>query len=249
MALTTIEKYENVALLRLTGSVTNPVNADLVRELDLALDEIVISGCRGLVLAGGEKFFSIGLDLPALLQFSRSEMTDFWHSFDDIISKLYALPIPTLCAYQGHATAAGSILAAACDFRHAAQGKALFGFNELVIGLSVPLLTHLMLEQIMGSQKAVDLMFGGRFIKPEEALALGVVDAVCAPEELEARALGKMVALSKYPAKGFKATKINKTKFLLEKFTAHRDQAAQDFLDCWFDEKAQIILEEAAKKF
>lgn len=249
MALTTIERHDNVALLRLSGSVTNPVNAELVRELDLALDEVVISGFRGLVLAGGEKFFSIGLDLPKLLQLSRAEMADFWHSFDDMIAKLYALPMPTLCAYQGHATAAGSILASACDFRYAAQGKALFGFNELVIGLSVPLLTHLMLEQILGSQKAVDLMFGGRFIKPEEALALGAVDAVYAPEELETLALGKVVALSQYPAKGFKATKINKTKFLLEKFTMNRDRAAQDFLDCWFDENVQTILEEAAKKF
>lgn len=249
MALTSIEKHDNVALLRLTASVTNPVNPQLVRDLDLTLDEVLISGSRGLVLAGGEKFFSIGLDLPTLLQLNRDEMANFWHTFDDLIVKLYALPMPTLCAYQGHATAAGSILAAACDFRYAAGDKALFGFNELVIGLSVPLMTHLMLEQILGSRKAVDLMFGGRFIKPEEALSMGVVDAVHAPEELEAQALGKIVALAQYPAKGFKATKINKTKFLLEKFNANRDRAAQDFLDCWFDTKVQAILAEAAKKF
>lgn len=249
MALITIEKHTNVALVRLTGSVTNPVNPELVRELDLALDEVVISGFSGLVLAGGEKFFSIGLDLPQLLTFNRSEMAAFLHNFDDLTAKLYALPIPTLCAYQGHATAAGSILATACDFRYAAQGKALFGFNELVIGLAVPLLAYLMLEQLLGAQKAMRLIGDGVFIKPEEALSLGAIDAMYPAETLEARALDKMAALAQYPALGFKATKKHKTEFLLEKFTANRKRGAQDFLECWFDERVQTILAEAAKKF
>lgn len=249
MALVTIEKHNNVALLRLSGSVTNSVNLELVRELGLALDEVVISGFRGLVLAGGEKFFSIGLDLPQLLTLKRSEMEDFWHNFDDVTAKLYALPIPTLCAYRGHATAAGSILVTACDFRYAAQGKALFGFNELTIGLAVPLLAYLMLEQLLGTQKAMCLIGDGVFIKPEEALSLGVIDAIYPAAELEARALDKMAALVQYPAQGFKATKTFKTKFLLEKFSANRIRGAQDFLECWFDERVQTILTEAAKKF
>lgn len=249
MTLVTVEKHDGIALARLTAGVTNPVNFELVRELDLALDEALLAGCKGLVLAGGEKFFSIGLDLPKLLQLNRAEMANFWHMFDDLIAKLYALPMPTLCAYRGHATAAGSIMAAACDFRYAATGRALFGFNEIVIGLSVPLLAHLMLEQITGSQRAAELMFNGRFVKPEEALALGVIDAVFEPLELEAKALEKISALAKYPSLGFKATKANKTKFLLDKFNAQRDRAARDFLNCWFNEQVQAILTEAGKKF
>lgn len=249
MALITIEKHGNVALVRLAASVTNPVNVELVRELDLALDEVVISGFRGLVLAGGEKFFSIGLDLPKLLTFNRSEMADFWHNFDDLTAKLYALPMPTLCAYRGHATAAGSVLATACDFRYAAQGKALFGFNELAIGLAVPLLAVLMLQQLLGTRQAMRLIYGGVFIKPEEALGLGAIDAMYPAAELEARALDKIAAVAKYPPQGFKATKTHKTKFLLEKFTANRKRGAQDFLECWFDEQVRIILAEAAKKF
>lgn len=249
MALVTTEKIDNIALVRLTAGTTNPVTPELVRELDQALDQVMADGSKGLILTGGAKFFCIGLDLPTLLKLNRTEMAAFWHAFDDLIAKLYALPMPTLCAYQGHATAAGSILAAACDFRYAATGKALFGFNEIVIGLSVPLLAHLMLEQIIGSQKAVELMFNGRFIKPEETLAIGAIDAIYAPEELEARALEKMTTLAQYPVLGFRATKAGKTQFLLEKFNANRDRAAQDFLNCWFDENVQNILTEAAKKF
>lgn len=249
MSQVTIEKHVQVALVRLTAGVTNPVNPELLAELNAALDQVTADGCKGMVLAGGPKFFSIGLDLPALLKLSRAEMAAFWHTFDDVVAKLYGLPLPTLCAYQGHATAAGSILAAACDFRYAAAAKPLFGFNEIVIGLSVPFLPHLMLEQIIGSQKAVELMFNGRFIKPEEALSLGVIDAVFTGEELEAKALEKIGVMAQYPPLGFRATKYTKTKFVLDKFYANRDQAAQSFLNCWFDENVQNILTEAAKKF
>lgn len=249
MSVVSLEKHDHVALVRLSAGVTNPVNLELLKDLDVALDEVVADGYKGMVLAGGPKFFSIGLDLPALLKLSRAEMAAFWHAFDDVTAKLYAMPMPTLCAYQGHATAAGSIFAAACDFRYAAAAKPLFGFNEIIIGLSVPLLAHLMLEQIIGSQKTVDLMFNGRFIKPEEALSLGVIDAVFNAEELETKALEKTGVMANYPAPGFKATKFTKTKFVLDKFFANRDQAAQSFLNCWFDENAQNILTEAAKKF
>lgn len=249
MSTVKIEQYDAVALVRLNNGVTNAVNPVLVADLDKALDEVQQAGYKALLLAGGPKFFSIGLDLPALLQLKRDDMAQFWYDFDTIIARLYAWPTPTLCAYQGHATAAGSILASACDFRLAAAGRPLFGFNELVIGLSVPLLTQLMLVQIIGSQKAAELMFSGRFVKPEEALTLGIVDGVFAPEELEARALEKLVALSALPTMGFKATKYYKTKFVLEQYEANRDMAAKAFLDCWFNSEVQSILTEAAKKF
>lgn len=244
-----IEQYAAVALVRLNNGVTNAVNPLLIADLDKALDEVRQLGSKALLLAGGPKFFSIGLDLPGLLQLDRNDMAQFWYDFDTFIGRLYALPMPTLCAYQGHATAAGSIFASACDFRLAAAGRPLFGFNELVIGLSVPLLPQLMLVQIIGSQKAAELMFSGRFVKPDEALALGIVDAVYAPEELEARALEKLNALAALPALGFQATKYYKTKFVLEQFEANRDMAAKSFLDCWFNPEVQSILTEAAKKF
>lgn len=249
MADITIEKHDKVALLRLTGGVTSPVNPRLVADFNAALDEIIAKDFRGMVLAGGPKFFSIGLDLPALLKLNRADMAEFWHGFDDLVVKLYSLPMPTLCVYEGHATAAGSIFATACDFRFAAPGKPLFGFNEIVIGLAVPLLAHLMLEQVMGSQKAVELMFSGRFIKPESALKIGAIDAIFAIDALEATALERIGALAQAPPLGFRATKFNKTQYVLDKFYAGRHRAAQDFLNCWFDDAVQAILTEAAKKF
>src|SRR5512137_1705530 len=130
MTTLTLEDHGKVAIVRMANNVINAIGAEVVEELSLALQE-VRGRFRGMVLAGGNKFFSIGLNLPELIELDRDGMADFWTRFEDTVLKLYTLPLPTAAAIAGHANGGGAILALACDFRFIAAGRKLISLNEI----------------------------------------------------------------------------------------------------------------------
>jgi enoyl-CoA hydratase/carnithine racemase len=248
MPTMTLEDHGTTAFLRLTNGVTNPIDRPLVEELTAAVDEIK-GRYRGLVLAGNNKFFSIGLDVPNLLMLGRDEMADFWNRFEDLVLCLYTLPVPTACAMAGHATGGGAILALACDFRFVAGGKRLIALNEVKIGVPVPYLADLMLRQIVTDRVAVEMEFRSGFLSPDEARAAGLADAVCTEEEVEAHALERVSELAALPAAAFVLTKQHRTREIPSRFKAIRQDLNRAFMDCWFRPGTQALLKEAATKF
>ena len=202
-----------------------------------------------MVLAGGDKFFCIGFDLPKLLQLDRPEMTEFYVRFNQAVLDLYTLPMPTACAIDGHATAGGAIFALSADFRFVSSGRRLIGVNEVKIGLSVPHLADLILRQIVGDRCATELLFSGEFVEPEEAKKIGLVDDVFAPEDLEEKAVAKIAELSALPPYGITVVKNNRVEAVRSRYEEMRSADADWFLDCWFNPAVQELLQEAAKKF
>ena len=177
MSKVSLEAHDAVAVLRLNNGVTNAISSELVDDLLESVKQVK-SEFNGLVLAGGEKFFCIGLDLPALLQLDQPDMIEFYGRFEQAFFDLYTLPVPTACAINGHATAGGAIFAMSCDFRFVSSGRRLIGLNEVKIGVPVPYLADLMLRQIVGDRCATDMMFSGKFVEPEEAKKFGLVDDI-----------------------------------------------------------------------
>ena len=137
MSKVIIEVHDAVAVLRLKNGVTNAISPELVDDLLATMKQMKIE-FNGMVLAGGDKFFCIGFDLPKLLQLDRPEMTEFYVRFNQAVLDLYTLPMPTACAIDGHATAGGAIFALSADFRFVSSGRRLIGVNEVKIGLPVP---------------------------------------------------------------------------------------------------------------
>jgi enoyl-CoA hydratase/carnithine racemase len=248
MAKVSLEDHGKVAVLRLTSGVINAIGPELVEELSLALQEVQ-GRFRGMVLAGGSKFFSIGLDLPALLKLSRKDMAAFWAGFEDTVLALYTLPIPTAAAIAGHAPAAGTILALACDFRLIASGKKLMGLNEIKIGLPVPFLADLLLRQVVGDRAATEIEYTGELLMPEKAQALALVDGILSEEDVQAKTIAKISEIVERPSFGFPLTKQHRTRDIRSRFCAEREPINQDFMDCWFSAPVQDILGEASKKF
>jgi enoyl-CoA hydratase/carnithine racemase len=243
-----LEEQGNVAILRLTNGVINAISPELIEELSLALQE-VRGHFKGMVLAGGNKFFSMGLDLPTLLKLSRKDMAAFWVRFEDAVLALYTLPIPSAAAIAGHAPAAGTILALACDFRLIASGKKLMGLNEIKIGLPVPFLADLMLRQVVGDRSATEIEYTGELLMPEKSQALALVDGLFPEEEVEARTIAKISEIVEGPPFGFPLTKQHRTRDIRTRFLAGRESINQAFMDCWFSAPVQNILSVASKKF
>ena len=243
-----IEAQGAVAVIRLNNGVTNAISPELVDDLAGSLKQIK-NEFRGMVLVGGDKFFCIGLDLPMLLQLERTEMTDFYIRFNQTVLDLYTLPLPTAAAISGHATAGGAIFALSTDFRFISSGRKFIGLNEVKIGLPVPCLGDLLLRQIVGDRCATEMLFGGEFMKPEQAHSAGLVDAVCLPEALEEKAVAKIAELAALPPGGIAGIKNNRVDAVRSKYEEMRKSDIDLFQNCWFSPAVQEVLKEAAKKF
>lgn len=249
MQTITIEQKEQVAVISLTGGVTHPVGRELVSELSQALTEVKQSA-RGLVLTGGEKFFSIGLNLPELLLLNRTEMADFWSRFIQLCFDLYTLPMPTGAAITGHAPAAGTIFAIACDFRCVAEGKKMMGLNEVKIGIPTPYLADLMLRQLVGDRVATEMLYSGTFFLPDQALQMKLVDQVQPQASVLPAITEKISDLASCPAlEAFQAMKKARTEDIVEKYQRNVKSYNEMFVDCWFGDATQNALKKAAEKF
>jgi enoyl-CoA hydratase/carnithine racemase len=248
MSKVNLEAHDAIALLRLTNGVINAISPEMLDDLSAELNRIR-NEFEGMILAGGDKFFSIGLDLPRLLQMGRAEMMDFYAALNQVLLDLYTLPLPTGSAIAGHATAGGAVLAVSTDFRFVAKGRKLIGFNEVKIGLSVPALADIILRQIIGDRRATEMVFSGEFLEPDQSLEIGLVDAVVSTEDVEKAAVAKIAALAAMPSGGLALAKKNRVEAVRSQYEKIRQSDADDFLNCWFDPSVQDLLQTAAQKF
>ena len=95
---------------------------------------------------------------------------------------------PVIAAVNGYALGGGLELALACDFIYASE-KARFGFPEVGLGIIPGFGGTQNLARLIGPNRAKELVFSGRIITAEKAHAWGIVNELCAPEELLPKAL------------------------------------------------------------
>lgn len=243
-----VETMDGVTMLRLDHGVTNPVGPLMVQELVTALADIR-KQAASLVLCGGEKFFTLGFNLPELLELDRDAMQDFFYGFNQAAFELTTLPFPTVCALRGHAVAGGTILALTCDFRVAAGGRTLMGLNEVPLGVPVPYLTDLSLRQLVGDAVARSMILQGELKTAEDLQRVGLVDRVAEKEEVEPTARELIRELAALPAGAYAEAKDIRLEEIRRRFEQNREARHQQFLDLWFHEDTQERLRQAAAKF
>mgnify|MGYP000734207827 CR=1 FL=1 len=240
-----------VGIVRLSSGRKNPINPDLVKDLSERIEEIKEGEeIQSLVLTSSDdRFFSIGLDVPRLIDLERSEFRKFIREFNLLCLDIYTLPKPSVASINGHAIAGGCILALCCDYRYMSEGKRLIGLNEVKLGVSVPYLPHKILEQTAGERTATEMIYGGEFYSPEKALEMGVVDEIFSSEELLEKSVEKARNLGRMPGKAFAAVKENRTESIKEKALERLEKDVDVFVELWFSEEGQKRLREAAKNF
>ena len=248
MGTINVDTCDDIAILRLDNGVTNAISPQLAADLTQALKD-VRRFAKGVVLCGNEKFFSMGFNLPELIQLDRSGMREFLFGFNGAIRDLYGLPLPTAVAIEGHAIAGGTILALAADFRVVAAGKKLLGLNEIKLGLPVPYLAMMILGQKVGHATALQIIYHGEFVKAEKAFDLALVDELVAPGSARDRAVERIKTIAGYPSEAFELMKKTQTASISAKYADNHAAQQERFLDCWFSREAQVLLQEAAAKF
>lgn len=179
---------EHVHLARRDGVATvtldrpralNALDAATLRALARAVREIRRdAGVRAVVLTGaGEKAFSAGADIRAMEAMSAAEGRAYSQLGHDVLGRLEALPVPVVAALNGVALGGGLELALACDLIVAAA-HARLGLPEITLGLVPGFGGSQRLVRRIGLGRARELIYLGRQVTAEEALALGLVERV-----------------------------------------------------------------------
>ena len=162
----------------------NALNSEVLKELDACLDGINLETTRALVLTGaGEKSFVAGADIGEMSTLTKAEGEAFGKIGNDVFRKLETFPIPVIAAINGFALGGGCEISMSCDIRICSD-NALFGQPEVGLGITPGFGGTQRLARIIGVGKAKEMVYAATNIKADEALRIGLVNAVYPLEEL-----------------------------------------------------------------
>jgi 2-(1,2-epoxy-1,2-dihydrophenyl)acetyl-CoA isomerase len=156
-------------------------------ELQDALKQVTRDvNVRVVILTGAGRAFCSGQDLKAIAGAEKRSLADSLHKrYNPIIRAMRELPKPIICRLNGVAAGAGCSLALACDYVVASTEASLIEVF-VNVGLVLDSGSSYFLPRLVGMRKAFELSTLGTKVKADEALRLGLVNQVVAPEELDA---------------------------------------------------------------
>ena len=172
-----------VGTIRIDRPRVNALSAAVVREIDKAVERAAADAVEAVVVWGGERVFAAGADVKEMSELDSTGIHRYIEGFHAAFRRLERLPKVTIAAVNGYALGGGCELALACDFRWAAEDARL-GQPEIALGVMPGAGGTQRLPRLVGLARAKELVFSGRPVGSEEALAIGLVDRVLAPEEV-----------------------------------------------------------------
>lgn len=162
----------------------NALNSEVLTELEEVIDSISVDTTRCLIVTGaGDKAFVAGADIGEMSNLTKAEGKAFGEKGNAVFRKLEKLPIPVIAAVNGFALGGGCELSLSCDIRIASE-NALFAQPETGLGITPGFGGTQRLARTIGIGKAKELLYTCGKVKADEALKLGLVNAVYPAEQL-----------------------------------------------------------------
>ncbi len=205
--LVQVEVEGGVATIRLNRPPVNALNFEVQDDLHAAALEV--TGRRdvsAVIIYGGEKVFAAGADVKQMQTMTYTDMVDRSAALQAAFIAIARIPKPTVAAITGYALGAGCELTLACDFRVAADNAQL-GQPEVSLGVIPGAGGTQRLSRLIGPARAKDMIFTGRHVSAQEALQIGLVDEVVAPDEVYAAARRRVERYVGGPAYAIRAAK------------------------------------------
>ncbi|BBC93553.1 enoyl-CoA hydratase/isomerase family protein [Streptomyces griseofuscus] len=203
----TLDVAEGVGTLRLDRPPMNALDVatqDRLREL--AEEATRRDDVRAVVIYGGERVFAAGADIKEMQNMDHTAMVLRSRGLQDAFTAVARIPKPVVAAITGYALGGGCELALCADYRIAADNAKL-GQPEILLGLIPGAGGTQRLPRLVGPSKAKDLIFTGRMVRADEALAIGLVDRVVPAAEVYEQAHTWAAKLAQGPAVALRAAK------------------------------------------
>ncbi len=176
---------DGVAVVTLDNPKVNALSSALLGELEAVARELIAHPPGAVVVTGGDRLFAAGADIAEFG--GPREARVIGAAFQSALDAVAAIPRMTIAAVSGYALGGGCELALACDMRIASE-RAVFGQPEILLGIIPGGGGTQRLPRLIGPARAKEMILSGRQVRAEEALRIGLVDEVVAPDELATRA-------------------------------------------------------------
>lgn len=178
------EQHPGVGTLLLARTPSNALTRQAYREIVSAAEEVSTrTDIATVILFGGHDIFSAGDDIPELDTLDRREVEIADVVRRQAIDAVASIAKPTVAAITGYALGSGLSLALAADWRVSGD-NVKFGATEILSGLVPGGGGGALLARTVGHSFAKELAFSGRFVGAKEALELGLVDELVAPDHV-----------------------------------------------------------------
>ena len=179
-----LEVEDGVGTIRVDRPKMNALDIQVQEEIRAAAHEATArDDVRAVVVYGGEKVFAAGADVKEMAGMSHAEMVARSGGLQSAFTAVARIPKPVVAAVTGYALGGGCELALCADIRIAGEGATL-GQPEILLGIIPGAGGTQRLTRLVGTSRAKDLIFTGRFVKADEALRIGLVDQVVPDDEV-----------------------------------------------------------------
>ncbi|NQZ20919.1 MAG: fatty acid oxidation complex subunit alpha FadB [Colwellia sp.] len=149
---------------------------------------------KGVLVTSGKSNFIVGADITEFLEMFKlpeAELAPWIKGGSDVFDSFEDINLPTIVALNGFALGGGCEMSLACDYR-IADTTCSIGLPEVKLGLIPGFGGTVRLPRIIGADNAVEWMSTGKAFKAEQAMAVGLLDAVVAPEHLREAAINML---------------------------------------------------------
>jgi enoyl-CoA hydratase/carnithine racemase len=165
-----------------------------------------------------------------------------------MMRSLATCPVPVAAAVTGHAPAGGAVISLFCDYRVMSEGDFKIGLNEVLVGIPLPPVIFKAMRRVVGSRQAERLSVQGLLISGDEALRVGLVDELAAPERVVERAVEWCQSLLALPPRAMTVTRNLARADLAALFEEETGAEVESVLEDWFSEETQRTLRELMEK-
>lgn len=198
---------DGVGTIRIDRPPMNALNRQIQQELLTVSDEASTrADVRAVVVYGGEKTFAAGADVKEMAPMSYADMAPVARKLSAGLGAISTIPKPTVAALTGYALGGGLEVVLGAD-RRIAGDNAKLGFPEILLGIFPGGGGTQRLARLVGPARAKDLIYTGRMVSAEEALAIGLVDEVVPADEVYSRSVAYAAQFKAGPSLALAAAK------------------------------------------
>jgi enoyl-CoA hydratase len=202
-----LEVADAVGTIRLERPPMNALNTQVQEELRAAAGQAgAREDVRAVVVYGGPKVFAAGADIKEMVDMTFSDMAHRAGDLSSAFDAVARIPKPVVAAVTGYALGGGCELALTADFRVCGD-NAKFGQPEILLGVIPGAGGTQRLARLVGPARAKDIVYSGRFVDADEALRIGLVDRVVAPDDVYSAAVEMVARYATGPAIALRVAK------------------------------------------
>jgi len=204
----TYEQQGNTALIVLDDGKANAFGFDFIETFNSELDHAE-KDSKAVAIIGRPGLLSGGFDLAVIQGGDQDVLSRLINSGARLMMRLYGHPQPLIVGATGHAVALGAFMLLSADYRIGTSGDFKIGLNETAIGLTLPKFGIALAQDRISRRKLAQATLGATLYDPDNALDIGYIDELAAPDNLRDTVLARANKMAELDGPAFAASKEN----------------------------------------